>query len=819
MVLLAAGLSTAQGFAAGEVWSVIAPTTLDPRIKVQLSGLAAQYHAELSTFATPREAGRRRVKLLIELVQAGSLNSFLQTLNRQAVNSRPVPTTDLARDGYIMSCNYHHAQSSLRPHKVRVTAADARGFHYALLRFPELLRHDPPQLLAKELAPPPKSVSMLHSRGTVLVRVTDFPSFPERGVVEGFYGTPWSHQDRLDILRFEGKQRMNVYYYAPKDDPYHRKLWRDPYPAGQMSQLGELVTTARSNFVDFCFAVSPGLSMAYSSDEDFTKLTTKLESVGKLGVSCFALFLDDVPPELQSPQDQARFNTLAQAHIHLINKLYHYLRSQSVAGSESPRLTVTPTTYTNAWGSQDYIRALGAGVDPHVDLVWTGPEVVSRRITVAQARAWGALLRRKPLVWDNFPVNDGIPWRLNLGPMRGRDPNLPSAVRGLVSNPMNQAHASMIALQTIAEYLWNSGPYIPQRAYSRALTDQYGKDAPKLLAPFLEAYGDYWWQENVFKPLWVEERIEVDVPRMERTLASLQSSLQSLSGQARFQELWPDLSPFSVKTRERLAQVNGDPAFQHLPGGRLLWHDSYDVLHAARTTQAPRLDGDFAKWQRGLVHGLQSASQLLSGSKFWQGPEQFSARVALGWDEQYFYVGVDVIDPTLYQPFTGRGINEGDVFILMLETAFHKNFNRTSTDGDEYRLLFSSGNFAGVEASLFSDEDYLPPRPHPWDYHREIKTAWKKTAAGYSGDIAIPVSFFDGGRFQAGYEIGVGFAAQKVLLTPPGRANALENGGDDNGTARIVLGSKADPLFPVSFGNPSSYQRLILVDAESSYGE
>jgi hyaluronoglucosaminidase len=250
------------------------------------------------------------------------------------------------------------------------------------------------------------------------------------------------------MLRFEGQHAMNVYYYAPKDDPYHRTLWRDAYPPAEMKRLGELVETAHRNFVDFCFAISPGLSMTYSSDQDFGVLTQKLQSVGKLGVSCFALFLDDVPQDLQSPQDQAQFKTLAQAHVFLINKLYRHLKSQSA----SNRLTVTPTTYTNAWGSRDYIKELGAGVDPGVAIVWTGPDVASPSITVAQASEWGGYLHRKPLVWDNFPVNDGRPWRVHLGPMRGRAANLPTVIQGLFSNPMNQARASLLPLQTVADY-------------------------------------------------------------------------------------------------------------------------------------------------------------------------------------------------------------------------------------------------------------------------------------------------------------------------------------------------------------------------------
>ena len=51
-----------------------------------------------------------------------------------------------------------------------------------------------------------------------------------RGVIEGFYGTPWSQQNRLAQLNFYGAHKMNTYVYSPKDDPYLRAQWRDPYP-------------------------------------------------------------------------------------------------------------------------------------------------------------------------------------------------------------------------------------------------------------------------------------------------------------------------------------------------------------------------------------------------------------------------------------------------------------------------------------------------------------------------------------------------------------------------------------------------------------
>ena len=79
------------------------------------------------------------------------------------------------------------------------------------------------------------------------VEIKDFPSVHSRGVVEGFYGTPWSHEARLRQLKFYGDNKMNTYIYGPKDDSYHSANWRTPYPEKEAKQLQELVETAKEN--------------------------------------------------------------------------------------------------------------------------------------------------------------------------------------------------------------------------------------------------------------------------------------------------------------------------------------------------------------------------------------------------------------------------------------------------------------------------------------------------------------------------------------------------------------------------------------------
>ncbi|HUI43849.1 MAG TPA: protein O-GlcNAcase, partial [Terriglobia bacterium] len=632
----AASAAAPSAPASGASWALVSSAPVEARIQAEFDQLASQRQATLSTVKSVALAARLHPSLTLELVTAPNARAFQRSFR----GARPQPGPETIRQAYVLNVAYDARRGRFEAKRVRITAVSPEGLHNALIRLSALLTSFASGSVGDRV-PEPKSVMEEEGGRAGLLEIKDFPSFAARGVVEGFYGTPWSHQDRLDILRFEGEHGMNAYYYAPKDDPYHREHWRDPYPPDKLAELGELVQAARANFVDFCFAVSPGLSMTYSSDADFDALTAKLTSVGKLGTSCYALFLDDVPEELKQPADQARFKSLAAAHAYVINKLYHTLIAQSPAN----HLVVTPTTYTNGFGGRDYIRDLGAAVDPHVDLVWTGTEVVSPVITVPQTREWSKFLRRPPLVWDNYPVDDFRRWRPFLGPLVGRAPNLETVVRGLVSNPMNEAHASMLPLWTIADYLWNPLAYISRQAEQQALTALYGPGAPKLFAPILAAYGDYGWQESVFTPLFSPSRLPIDLPEMNRRLAAMDPAFQAMAGRPEFAQVASELAPFVQNTRQRALAMGADPAFKHLPDGTVQWDEDYGVLTAERVATPPTLDGDFAKWAAGKTYSLDPAPPRPGATPAPPPPVPFSGRYALGWDDRYLYLGVDLTQP------------------------------------------------------------------------------------------------------------------------------------------------------------------------------
>ncbi|MBP1947176.1 beta-N-acetylglucosaminidase domain-containing protein [Virgibacillus litoralis] len=316
--------------------------------------------------------------------------------------------------------------------------------------------------------------------------IRDWPEMPIRGSIEGFYGPTWTHDDRLSQIEFYGENKLNTYIYAPKDDPYHRENWREPYPDEELKKIEELIDKSKENHVNFTFSLSPGQSICYSGDDDFALLKKKMEKMWDLGVRSYAIFLDDISKSLHCEQDKDKFgddaDPIAAAHAHLLNRFTKEF-IQTHEGAE--RLITVPTDYSGN-GTTVYRERFAELLHKDTVVMWTGPKVVSEQITSEGATKVRNIFQHDLLIWDNYPVNDFDRNSLFLGPLVKRDSDLTeNGVVGLTTNPMNEAEASKIPMYTIADYTWNPAAYEPRESWERSV-QSFGGDAADVLKTFAE---------------------------------------------------------------------------------------------------------------------------------------------------------------------------------------------------------------------------------------------------------------------------------------------------------------------------------------------
>ena len=288
--------------------------------------------------------------------------------------------------------------------------------------------------------------------------ITDWPDVPFRGTVEGFYGTPWSHEARKSQLEFYGRNKMNVYIYGPKDDPWHRDKWREPYPEVEANRIAELVNVAKANGVNFYWAIHPGVDIKWN-DQDRDYLMAKLEVMYQLGVRSFAVFFDDIWGEGAKADKQAA--------------LLNYIDDNFVqVKKDVAPLILCPTEYNKGWANEQggYLRTLGSNLNKGIEVMWTGNSVVA--CIDKPTMEWiNERIERKGYIWLNFPVNDFVRDHILMGPAYGNGLDIATDVSGFVSNPMEYAETSKISLYGIADYCWNMEEYDYQSNWEKSLKD------------------------------------------------------------------------------------------------------------------------------------------------------------------------------------------------------------------------------------------------------------------------------------------------------------------------------------------------------------
>ena len=358
---------------------------------------------------------------------------------------------------------------------------------------------------------------MLDEQQTKLPCVTiyDYADVKNRGVIEGYYGVPYSEEVTEDLFRFMARYKMNSYMYGAKSDPYHSQYWEKPYPQtitpeqkkiGMMTQdmMGNLAKVATANKVNFIWAIHPGTAFFNTeSDDVLNKIMEKYESMYKLGMRQFGVFVDDCGV----PEDSASLSIGAQrltALQQLVDKKWNY-KGAAPADTVKP-LNYVPQLYAYSWVSKEkagrFFRALSATPQKTVIYItgrniWSvpnneDPDIVSK---------W---LGREVGWWWNYPCNDNDMDKLFVSGMYDNfrdekhidnDAKMPDSlgVKTLISNPMQQGAASKIALFSIGDYAWNNAAFNEPKSFEAAVPAVVGKDYAEAyftVRPYLRHY-DY----------------------------------------------------------------------------------------------------------------------------------------------------------------------------------------------------------------------------------------------------------------------------------------------------------------------------------------
>lgn len=265
------------------------------------------------------------------------------------------------------------------------------------------------------------------------------------GIIEGFFGEPWSWSDREACMSFLSEQGGGFYLYAPKADSHLRKKWREPHSAADRLALQSLQQQCRECNVHFGIGLTPYALHEQWDAEGRLAWKERLEGLRDLKLDVLAVLFDDMPGD---------FPNLARTQAEIVQV--------AVDVGIASTILMCPTYYTDPgildrlFGQRpdNYLSELGAALDPDVGVFWTGPYVVSSNYPAEHLVSVTERLGRKPFIWDNYPVNDGPKMSRFL---HLRAPKRPEVilehVQGLAINPMNQPWLSRIpmlaALQTL----------------------------------------------------------------------------------------------------------------------------------------------------------------------------------------------------------------------------------------------------------------------------------------------------------------------------------------------------------------------------------
>lgn len=462
------------------------------------------------------------------------------------------------------------------------------------------------------------------------VTIEDYAYTQYRGIVEGYYGTPYSVESIISLLDFFKEYKLNTFIYGPKGDPYHAGYWQDDYPVtiteeerkkGLLTQddMRRISKKAAECNVHFIWAIHPAMDnpIDFSSESaiepGIDKIMEKFGKMYDLGVRGFGVFIDDIS---KAPS--------AAMTAYLPEQVYARLKAKYNTPESAPEDNVSPLFFV----PQQYSLDAGSNsltelknIDPEIVIAFTGKSVWSN-VSNSDCRSFKNIIGRNPLMWWNNPCNDNYDDRIYMHNMTYRysAQNAPmDALGGVVANPMQEGQASKIFMFGLADYCWNTADFNASTNWEASFGHLFKDDEeladafrtfcihsestiePGELTSLYTSFKNNYSDNNL--PVSTANSITAKMDELNAAFAKV-ATMKESSNEA-YALMYKDISPWLGKLLSMTQIISSSIKWMLSPGGVDNWTDYttaiqlYDKLHSDPAFKTYVLEGSgTAPWER-----------------------------------------------------------------------------------------------------------------------------------------------------------------------------------------------------------------------------
>ena len=382
------------------------------------------------------------------------------------------------------------------------------------------------------------------------LEIKDYSSSYYRGFIEGYYGIPWTSEERKELMRFGSKFKSNIYIYAPKDDAYHSSCWRDLYAENDLEILKEQIEVGRETKTKLAWALHPFMSNKITADNYDASLQIvekKFNQLYEAGVRQFVISADDV---------EVTGGLLEDGSLH--NKLLNDVATFLKAKNDCNDLVFVPSAYCYQAEQRlkvdlnKYYSSLMKDLDDSIHIMWTGDDVCSS-MESGRFAEFTNLTNKKPFFWLNWPVNDYSTDHLLMGKgevlnINYTDDTVP--FEGMVTNPMQQAEPSKLSIFAICDYTWNPNKFNVDKSYNDSFkyVEEKEYESLKSISSHLtnaNLYeGKYFEEAKDLKELITEYETTNDLTKLVEYFTKFTASIESFKANAKNTKLKDSMLPW-----------------------------------------------------------------------------------------------------------------------------------------------------------------------------------------------------------------------------------------------------------------------------------